>query len=604
MRYCNTSEEIKRLAASGGVFAQSLASAREKDAFWRSTFQDDKTRLCGWFHNFVCPKCAKTFRQDYTFKPGRVFVCENCGATASSQKLDEAWVFGYRYNASNALTSSALVYLVDGVEKSLDYIVRFIDFYADAYADFPVHGNWAGMGKIMGQSLDEAVWACAVIRALNVVGKDAIPAEKREKWREKLFMPLADLIGRQATIIHNIPLWLQAARGVIALYYGDKALFDDAVESEFGVRNQAKKGYTKDGLWYELSLGYHFYATEALCEFVADYACVNPDDELVGYLRRAYQTPGQLCTDGWTLPSINDMGYPAKIISRSRPGIRACRVAYSDEVAFQVAEELRREPENLLGAETLLFMPPDAAVDARGFAKPDKKLFPDTCLAIMNKPFSVILKTGSLTKSHMHADALSVILSPFSDDLGTPGYGHPMCSAYYRQTLSHNTVLMDGMSQPFRPQKQSVVDLPDGMEGRVEDYYDGVAAARSVTASGSELVDVFTVKAQTDHQFDWVFHSAGEADLPSNGAASELPGEDPAYQYLTDVMEYAAPEGFEARFTLNGRTLTVRLPRGTTENARVFTAKIPSNPANISLTAIIVRARAASVRFEARYKEE
>ena len=602
--YCNSREEILGLAASDDLYAEALKRAKETDAFWRSSFQDDESRLCGWFHNFVCPKCASTFKQDYAYRPGRAFVCEHCGAEASGKDLDEAWVFGYRYDASQALTSSALMYRVYGDRESLDYIVRFVDFYADAYERFPVHGLHAGQGKITGQSLDEAVWAAAVIRALSVCGKDSIPSEKLAVWREKLFLPLAGLIGRQVSIIHNIHLWLQSARGLIALFFEDEALLRDALESGFGIRNQAKKGYTADGLWHELSLGYHYYATEALCEFVAAYALIHPDDELVGILRRAYQTPGLLSRDGWTLPSINDMGYPAKIASRSRPAVRAFRVAPSPELAFQIRQGLAGDRARLIGADTLLFMPCGEETEATGFTPPRKHLFPSSCLAVMNSPMYALMKTGSLVRSHMHADALSVILSPFSDDLGTSGYGHPMYGSYYRTSLCHNTVLMDGVSQPSRPQEQTVSDVPGGFAGRVENLFDGVSGVRTLTERGRALKDVMELTSDAVHQFDWVFHAAGEAELPSGGKPSAVQGGEASYGYLTDVMEYPAENGLTARFTLNGKRLTVRLSPETTRDARVFAAHMPGNPADISLTAVIVRREGAHVRFEAQYEED
>ena len=601
--YCNSREEILRIAASDGQYAQMLQTAKERGAFWRTSFSDDKARLSGWFHNFVCPKCAMGLRQDYVWKPGRTFVCGRCGAEASGRDLDEAWVYGYRYEAVQALANPALMYHVYGDKESLDYIIRFVDFYADAYDDFPVHGTHAGQGKIMGQSLDEAVWAAAVLRALNVCGRESFPAEKLASWRDRLFLPLADLIGRQVSVIHNIHLWLQSARGLIALFFGDDALLKDAMESEYGIRNQAGKGYTADGLWHELSLGYHYYATEALCEFVAAYACVCPGDELVGILRRAYQSPIQLSSDGRTLPSINDMAYPAGIASRSRPAFRAYRVAPSPELAYQIRRGLDDGRGGVPETETLLFMLPLDAEQA-AFAAPDRKVLSSSCLAVMNRPVYALMKTGSLVRSHMHADALSVILSPFSDDLGTSGYGHPMYGAYYRTSLCHNTVLMDGVSQPSRPQRQSLSDVPGGMSGRVDELFDGVSAVRTLTDENGMLKDVTEITSDAVHCFDWFFHSAGETELPSGGKRSSLSGNEASYGYLTDVREYEARDGFEAGFTLNGRRLTVRLSPGTVRAGKVFTARIPGNPADTYLTAIVVRIEGASVRVEATYKEE
>ena len=94
-----------------------------------------------------------------------LYTCPNCGHKGSGRLLDEAWVYYYRYNSAHELLCSAVAYQLNGDASSLDYVTRYVDFYARHYADFPVHGEYAGKGKVMGQSLDEAVWALCVLCA-------------------------------------------------------------------------------------------------------------------------------------------------------------------------------------------------------------------------------------------------------------------------------------------------------------------------------------------------------------------------------------------------------------------------------------------------------
>ncbi|MBQ2957371.1 MAG: GNAT family N-acetyltransferase, partial [Clostridia bacterium] len=233
--YCNSAEEIRSMIARDDVYARAMEKAIEKDAYWRKAFSDDASRLSGWGHNFVCPECAGHMKMDHdNYNPGGEYVCSNCGKTGVGKDLDEAWVYYYRYDSAHDLLSSALIYHMNGDQGALDYIIRYVDFYAANYADLPVHGQHAGVGKITSQSLDEAVWAMAVMRALFVCGKDAFTAEKLEYWMTNLFRPLCEFIQAQVTRIHNIPLWLQSAVGVIAIFFDDEKMLESAVESQFG----------------------------------------------------------------------------------------------------------------------------------------------------------------------------------------------------------------------------------------------------------------------------------------------------------------------------------------------------------------------------------
>src|SRR5207244_5528008 len=73
----------------------------------------------------------------------------------------------------------------------------------------------------------------------------------------------------------------------------------------------------------------------------------------------------------------------------------------------------------------------------------------------------LLLKYGPHGGGHGHPDKLNVIVFAhgrrLSPDLGTPGYGIALNESWYRTTLSHNTVQIDGRSQP--PATGSLVSL-------------------------------------------------------------------------------------------------------------------------------------------------
>lgn len=601
MSYCNSREEIQRLMKSSQIFQRAMERAKERDAYWKAHFADDQARLSGWGHNFVCPACASTMQMKEHYQPGGEYICPNCGERASGRLLDEAWVYMYRYRSAEALLDAALNAHVNDDETSLEYIIRYVDFYADHYEEFPVHGEHAGKGKVMGQSLDEAVWALMLLRALQVCGRERFTQEKRAEWAEKLFEPLAELILGQAGRIHNIPLWLRCAAGVIGIFFENEQLLTRALEGEFGIRNQVNKGYTEDGLWYECSMHYHYYSTEGLTEFLSAYHEVCPEDALFEVAMKAYSAPGKLSADGWRVPSLNDGWYPIDI-GRYMPQImRMHRILPAAETGAQLRRICERKPELLENALSLLFVRGNV-IDCPDPVYDEVSLFPATCLAVLNKPMHVLLKSGVLTTSHMHMDCMAITMAPFSEDLGTPGYGHPLTRIYYDQTLSHNTFLMDGMTQPRRPVVGCVAAVEGGVRGVADEVYDGVRCSRTLTAEGDILRDVMHIEADSSHCFHWVFHSDGSAELPEDGVDAELTGNEESYGLLKNVRVYDSTKPFEAQFALDGKKLTVSIPVETLKNARVYTASVPGNPADHLLTAILLRAEGADVVFEARYQ--
>ena len=147
--YANDAAALCKLrsVSRAAVIASEKAHIEARELM--ETFSDDVARISGWAHNFCCPKCASqmVFDPHMAYQPPNVFVCPHCGEKASGVKYDEAWVYIYRITAAAALESVA-VCAVEGDEDAYGFMCRFIDFYASRYADFPVHGDHAGKGKI------------------------------------------------------------------------------------------------------------------------------------------------------------------------------------------------------------------------------------------------------------------------------------------------------------------------------------------------------------------------------------------------------------------------------------------------------------------------
>lgn len=591
--FANSAEEIRRLAASHPAYAELLDKAMQTARFARENFHDDPARISGWGHNFVCPRCASQMRFDIrmNYDPPHTYTCPHCGATASGQDYDEAWVYYYRFNYGNYAQSAAFAALL-GDEESLAYLLRYVDFYADHYDDFPVHGKYAGRGKVMGQSLDEAVWAIALIEALCLCG-DLIPEEKKLLWHEKMFRPMAELLIPQSMHIHNIPTWQQCCIGMIGLYFEDEELLTHALDSEFGIRAQVRTGFTADGIWHEGSLLYHYYTVQALTGFLALYALRAPDDPLFSTLEKMYAAPYALSYNG-RLPALNDGWYPLEVTGIAARLLRAARIS-ADPILTEQLDLIRKtEPNRLLTLEALLYgLADDGSV----------LLYAATNLALLKKPFHVLLKSGSLCMSHRHLDYLSILLPPFADDLGTPGYGHPLTPGWYRLAPSHNTVCVDE-DMPGNILPTHVERTENGVRAVIEEnVWQGIAeASRTLSRDGERIEDTTVFRSGEEHVFDWIFHSIGKAEYSADGSSAAPFGGKKGYEHFTDVRKMDCRGSFTARFTLeNGRVLTLTVPE--TDGLEVYTAHSPGNPADNLRSTVILRRRAKEARFRVLYSE-
>lgn len=587
-KFSNGKADIERLIRKKPQFADALEKAKREAKSLYEGFFDDVSWVSGWGHNFCCPDCAAQMIFDINMKYNapNTFTCPNCGKKASGIDFDEAWVYYYRHTYGDKLNNCSVAAMF-GDEKALKFIIRYVDFYAENYDKFEVHGKHAGKGKIMEQALDEAVWTISVISALKAVD-DMIPEEKKQQWYKKLFLPITELILPQSNSIHNIPTWLKCAVGVIGIYFGDDSLLDVSLNSEFGIRNQISKGFTEDGIWYEGSMGYHFYTASALSGFFAFYAEKCPTDSIFETYAKIYTSPMLLSHDGRRLPALNDGWYSKKsVMSVNLTANRIC-----DDKSFLDANRVIFETDPKQGVHTngLLYMT----------VEDDVTVLSATRLAVIKKPFHVLLKSGVISQSHMHHDCLSVIIAPFSDDLGTPGYGHELSKKYYRFIAAHNTVAVD-LTHPAGVPGTTMEKVDGGARAAVipGTWSDLTLAERTLTVDGDSVCDITELKAPTEHTYDWIFHSIGNAEYSCEaGEIVDSLGDTMGYSYIEQIRKMRTDGAFSATFTIeNGEALTLTIP--STEGIEVYTAKTPDNPADNKRNTVILRTRAKEATFRA-----
>lgn len=580
------------------AYAEIIGAMRSNVAYWEEHFEDASDRTSGWAHNYVCPRCASHLVYDRD-KPLE-HVCPSCGnPVENTQDILEAWTYYRRQEIVTTLFDAAVLYRMEGNATHRDFILRVIDFYTDIYHEFDEHGTHAGRGRLMNQSLDEAVWGDFVLRALIVLEYDG-KSPQGQRWLSKLFRPIARLVMAQSGIIHNIPLWHASFALGTGLFFGDDRLAEQAWKGELGARNQILRGFTEDGIWYENSTSYHYYSLEAstnVCLF-GRYAG-KVDEEVFDRVINGYVAFLKLGFRGDSMPAFNDgwrssgeMGIRGRLTMYMSAARLFDGIPGADKIAAAIAEF---DTEGTLAEFLFGKTKVSGAREAYGSVN-----LPHNCMGMLRSDdLEVFVKYGNLHRSHAHPDALQICIPPFTGDMGTPGYGSPFHSGWFTRTLSHCTFVVDGVSQRMDARGTGILSA-DGtaFDMEISDAYEGVTAHRQLVLHGCVMEDTMRVSCEENRQVDWIYHGTGDFHFDGTAAPAELPGAEESYGYLTNVRRVKGLT--TVHYTVDGKTLSLvfeALPIG----AAIYVANSPDNPADNLRSTVIIRTTGKESIFKIRF---
>src|SRR5206468_2402726 len=119
------------------------------------------------------------------------------------------------------------------------------------YPGYKSHGEHAGKGRCMGQSLDEATWSIPLAWAYDAVRETLSPEDQARIERDLLRPAAGHLRGQLWHRIHNIECWHLAALATLGDVLGDQRYVAPALEEVFGLAGQLREGALDDGWWWE-----------------------------------------------------------------------------------------------------------------------------------------------------------------------------------------------------------------------------------------------------------------------------------------------------------------------------------------------------------------
>jgi hypothetical protein len=258
-----------------------------------------------WSHHYFCDDGTRL-----RFDPmlPHTHVCPTCGRRYDGDPYDGAWRTALHNLVASHAQRAALLTRLDPDpalrDAGLVALVEIIGTYAGSYTQYPMHGVKVGKGRVMPQNLDESIWIIALLRAVRWA--EPLLERRTIAQAEGLSMFAAALLEPQVSEVHNIQCWVLAALAECAVRSGDDALARRVRSGPYGIETQIREGFRAEGLWYETSTFYHFYALAALLSYreASGPEGLSPQDDAV--LARAIHAPARLAYTDGLLPAYND----------------------------------------------------------------------------------------------------------------------------------------------------------------------------------------------------------------------------------------------------------------------------------------------------------
>ncbi len=473
---------------------------------------------------YFCPKHGIPLAFDGR-QPG-VHRCPADGEMLTGPVFDAEWRI-QRVNqlhgaARSALKTLGLAFQLTGDRRYAEKASVLFQEYARKFGRYVYHSGRGGQRRegdgtrVASEPLGEASWLADIAAAYDLVA-EAMPPETARAveamLREDVRVSLRSderLSNRQCH--HNLAI------ASVGLCLRD----DDLVRAALGsLREQVRYGILDDGLWWEGSPGYHYYAVGTLLE-LAEMLRRSGLDVVDARLKLAFDGPRRILFPDDTFPALNDSGASQPLnrghfeflyslfhdprhaaLLEPAPGARA-----QGEAWLRWGEELGAKDPPTHTSDTL----PKSGV---------------ALLATANGQTAATLHFAPAVLGHGHSDPLGLTLwangRVQAPDNGARSYFSPVWRFWDRQTLSHNAIVVDEHSAEWeRGRFLAFADLP-GLQvaaAAADDASPGLRLERSLFLAPGFVADLFCVQPD-----------AGE------GGTSALPG------WTKEPQDVGSPDG-------------------------------------------------------------
>ncbi len=517
------------------------------------------------------------------------------------------------YEFARAARSLGLMYWLDGNEAYARKAKEILLGYKDKYLTYMLHdsagneGEKAGAGgRVTAQSINEAQWVIPLAWAYDLLYDKFLENERRE-IENKIFHPVAQLLMRVNEGRHNHQAWYNSGIGVIGFLLKEKKYVLYALHKiDSGFFFQMENSITADGLWYEGSGHYHYYAMRCLKDLsdAAIHSGVNLFENEA--YRSMYTFPIVYQDPSGELPTTND-GRVVNLFEDDRADLfeSAYRHTRDPYIVPILKKSSRKSIDALLyGIAELpeVNLPP---LTSRLLASGQAVLRSGRDNRIEN---FVVVNGMAYAGGHSHYDKMGLQIYANgrnqAPDPGSIRYRDPQHEGWFKSTIAHNTVALNERNQIYSG-KAKVLYFSGGpvfQAVRMQDdrCYPGSLLERTVLLSDWYLFDLFRITSSQNNTADWAYHNYGALKSNFNMIPIKLP-DTPGYKYLERPASAKANGEFQVTWENNNGK--IELNQLTKDESQVIfgygmvAARVDDVPSGEKVPALIVRKSGKSILF-------
>lgn len=485
---------------------------------------------------------------------------------------------------SSGIANLGIGYALSGDERYAKEARRLLLELAKRYEGWPVHGSpnfTHDQSKWSWQRLGDAIWLIPSAWGYDLIyNSPSLSDDDRRAISDHFVMPCVRQIMSSPGFIEAPTNWsvIGAAAVMIgARVTGDREFYEKSYlglsrkpdKKDGGLFYHLDNGIDDDGMWAEGSLGYQFMAMRGLLvmaeilwhDGIDAYSYRNDRMKYVFDSPIWYAYPG-----GTSSPAIHDGG-GGSLFNRDSHLYQYALRRYGDKSYNAILSKVSPTLESVFN----LFLPAldFKPVDQTDLPRVPSILFPGVGFAIARagdgEDSKYLLLDYGPNRSHGHPDKLSFCLYALGHELfadaGSAWYSTDIYKRYYSQTLAHNTVGANGVSQIMTDARlEDYGSLGDMalMRAATDSAIPATVLDRTLFLSGNRLYDIYFVSSGIPATFELPYHSYGEMQQRVATAPwKEHPKDRPGYAYYTNPLAAQVNGDWQCTWKLPGGHMTM-----------------------------------------------
>lgn len=615
-----TEEEVRKLRKKSNDYPRTIRKLKEKvDEVFKGEIIVPESGIANWTHYYFCPDCS--IELTHKRNSPAAHVCPGCGKIFTGEPYDSAWWGLINGENNDAVFNMAIIWLATGEEAYAKKAIEILMAYAACYPNYEVHGNipYNGPGRAGAQTLDEANFQRGFAMAYDILSS-RMTEEEQAYIRDRMLIPGAEfLLAHRHKQLHNHEVIINSAIAVIGILFDRPELIRSALYEDYGIVYQLEHGMQPNHMWFEGSFGYHFYALTSFFAFEkfalhTKYSNIHCE---------SYRAMMELLCDymepDYGIPMLNDtnyghLGHTKELYEFPYREIGSRKMAFVLNTYYK--DESRDNLEALLyGADTIEsgLLPMEnfhTTLDTAGHT-------------ILRGPKGryLLFKHDRYGGEHDHYDRLGISYlaygKPIARDMGTTGYGAKMHYDFYKNTASHNTLMIGEENQaPVNAEltryeeKDGVIyvragadwtkpyEMPDSFTivQWSEENYRTVRMRREFAWTDQYFVEVFLADGIPEGKAaDWMMHFSGtqiKGQEETVSCENYFTGK--PLTYLHDIKaDPVKSEGtYQKTYEFEGVFTRIH---GLLNGQKLFSAIGPDNPSSGELSYLMERRQSTQI---------